>query len=67
MKLVARHPIAPAELGDGLAQQLLGAFHAFPLVTACGETFEELLDQRRDRSTALGGYDPGMTIGGVVQ
>lgn len=65
MGLVTRQPVATAELGDPLAQDLLGPLQPF-LFIAAFETLKELLDQRRDRRAAFGGNDPGMTIGGIV-
>lgn len=67
MRLIAGQSLATAKLGDRLAQELFGMFHAFPLIAAFGETFEELLDQRRNRGATLGRNDPGTAIGGVVQ
>jgi len=67
MGLVASQPVAAAKFSDRLTQELLGVFHAFALVTALGEPIEELFDQRRNRSAALGRNDPGTTIGSVIQ
>ena len=66
MDCVSRQSVAAVEFGNSLAQDLLGPSEPFLLVATLGKTFEELLDQRRDRRTALGGDDSGMTIGGIV-
>lgn len=67
MDIVAGQAVAAAELGNFPAQHGLGAFQPIMLVAAFGEADKVLLDQRRDRSTALGGDDAGAAIGSVVQ
>lgn len=64
---VAGQAVAAAELADLPAQDRFGAFQPLMLVAAFGETSEELLDQRRNRSSTLSGNDTGTMIRGVVQ
>ena len=67
MDRIARQSIATMKLRNTLPQDLLGPPQPFRLVNPLGETFEELLDHGRDRGAALGGDNPGMTIGGIVE
>lgn len=67
MDFFAGQPVGGTEFGDLVAQEVFGSFQPLVLAAAPGEPGQELLDQRGDRGAALGGDDPGMFVGVVVQ